>query len=81
LFYKRINDVYVENVAALEKELGDAELARDPRMHDFVVPDECLWEKVARKTERELGTALEFDGQPLPRTVDAGTPAHNADCR
>jgi len=58
LFYKRINDVYLENVAALEKELGDAELARDPRMHDFVVPEDCIWETVARKTERELGTAL-----------------------
>ncbi|MGH9706250.1 MAG: type I restriction-modification system subunit M [Candidatus Acidiferrales bacterium] len=58
LFYKRINDVYLENVTALEKELGDPDTARDPRMHDFVVPDECLWEKVARKTERELGTAL-----------------------
>lgn len=58
LFYKRINDVYLENVGTLEKELGDPDTARDPRMHDFVVPDECLWEKVARKTERELGTAL-----------------------
>jgi len=58
LFYKRINDVYLENVAALEKDLGDAELARDPRMHDFVVPDDCVWEKVARTTERELGKAL-----------------------
>lgn len=83
LFYKRINDVYLENVAALEKELDDAELARDPRMHDFVVPDECLWEKVARKTERELGTALndsmraieranepKFDGILANSTVD-----------
>lgn len=83
LFYKRINDVYLENVAALEQELGDADLARDPRMHDFVVPDDCLWEKVARKTERELGTALndamravervnepKFDGILANSTVD-----------
>src|SRR5512135_798996 len=35
LFYKRINDVYLENVAALEKELGDEKLARAHRMHDF----------------------------------------------
>src|SRR5712671_6398575 len=54
LFYKRINDVYLENIAALEKELGDADLALDPRMHDFIVPDDCIWEKVARTTEREL---------------------------
>jgi len=83
LFYKRINDVYLENVAVLEKELGDPDLARDPRMHDFVVPEECVWEKVARKTERELGTALndamraveranepKFDGILANSTVD-----------
>jgi hypothetical protein len=29
LFYKRINDVYLENVAALEKDLGDPDTARD----------------------------------------------------
>jgi hypothetical protein len=27
-------------------------------MHDFVVPDDCLWEEVARKTERDLGREL-----------------------
>src|SRR5437016_2306352 len=58
LFYKRINDVYLENVAALEKDLGDSDLARDPRMHDFVVPDDCIWQKVADTTERDLGKAL-----------------------
>ena len=66
LFYKRINDVYLENVATLEKELGDPDLARDPRMHDFVVPDDCsIWEKVARTPERELGTAL---NDAIPRS-------------
>lgn len=83
LFYKRINDVYLENLVALERELGDADLARDPRMHDFVVPDDCIWEKVARKTERELGAALndamraieranepKFDGILANSTVD-----------
>jgi len=58
LFYKRINDVYLENVAELENDLGDAELARDPHMHDFIVPDECLWEKVARTAPLQLGQTL-----------------------
>jgi type I restriction enzyme M protein len=83
LFYKRISDVYLENVATLEKELGDPELARDPRMHDFVVPEDCVWDKIARTTERELGTALndamraieranepKFDGILANSTVD-----------
>ncbi len=67
LFYKRINDVYLENVAALEKELGDPELARDPRMHDFVVPDECLWEVVAHTTERDLGRELNHAMRAIER--------------
>jgi len=83
LFYKRINDVYLENVTALEKELGDADLARDPRMHDFVVPDDCLWDKVARTTVDKLGQTLndsmlaierantpKFDGILANSTVD-----------
>lgn len=83
LFYKRINDVYLENVAALAAEIGDAELAGDPRMHDFVVPDECTWDKVARTTVNQLGTALndamraieranepKFDGILANSTVD-----------
>src|ERR1039458_5309707 len=83
LFYKRISDVYIENVVALEKELGDPELARDPRMHDFVVPDDCIWDTVARTTELKLGTALndamraieranepKFDGILANSTVD-----------
>src|SRR5262245_26979477 len=83
LFYKRINDVYLENVAVLSRDLGDQELAIDPRMHDFVVPDDCVWDKVARTTERELGQALndamraieranapKFDGILANSTVD-----------
>jgi len=83
LFYKRINDVYLENVAMLEKELGDADLARDLRMHDFVVPDDCTWDTVARTTERDLGRELnqamraieranepKFDGILANSTVD-----------
>ena len=58
LFFKRISDVYVEEVAKLTAELGDEDLAKDPKMHNFVVPDDCLWDDVARKSRNQVGTAL-----------------------
>ena len=72
LFFKRISDVYLEEVRSLAKKLGDEELARNPKMHNFVVPDGCLWidpadegqtdpdkfKSVARKNAAKLGTAL-----------------------
>ncbi len=58
LFFKRISDVYEEEVRSLTRKLGDESLAKDPKMHNFVVPEECLWEKVARKSRNELGPAL-----------------------
>jgi type I restriction enzyme M protein len=58
LFFKRISDVYLEEVRNLTDRLGDEQLARDPKMHNFVVPDECLWETVATKSRTEIGSAL-----------------------
>lgn len=66
LFYKRLSDVYSEEVVKLEVKLGDATLARDPRMHDFVVPEDVHWNKIVGSkdaknvatTARELGTKL-----------------------
>lgn len=58
LFFKRISDVYVEEVAKLTSQLGDEALAKDPKMHNFVVPDDCLWDEVARKSRNQVGTAL-----------------------
>jgi type I restriction enzyme M protein len=58
LFFKRISDIYLEEIRKLTAELGDEQLARDPKMHNFVVPDACLWDEVARKSRNELGTAL-----------------------
>jgi type I restriction enzyme M protein len=54
LFFKRITDVYLEEVRNLTQRLGDESLARDPRMHNFVVPDEVLWDAVANKSRDEL---------------------------
>jgi type I restriction enzyme M protein len=58
LFYKRISDVYEENVRLLEKRGVPPELARFPGMHEFVVPDDWLWGRVVRSEPRTLGQAL-----------------------
>jgi type I restriction enzyme M protein len=58
LFFKRISDVYLEELRNLTERLGDPELAKDPRMHNFVVPDAVQWDKVATKPRNEIGTAL-----------------------
>lgn len=58
LFFKRISDVYEEEVRHLTEELGDPELATNPRMHNFVVPKDCIWEKVVRTPRNQLGQAL-----------------------
>src|SRR5437588_6072402 len=55
LFFKRISDIYLEEIRKLTQQLGDEKLARDPKMHNFVVPDVCLWNEVARKSRNELG--------------------------
>ena len=58
LFFKRISDVYVEDVRKLTEQLGDETLAKDPRMHNFVVPEGSTWEEVARQARNQVGTAL-----------------------
>lgn len=65
LFFKRISDVYLEEVRKLTEELGDEKLARDPKMHNFVVPEDCLWSHptdentgVVRTARNQLGRAL-----------------------
>ena len=58
LYYKRISDVYDEELkAALEESGGDIEYATFPEQHRFVIPDGCHWEDVRQRTE-DLGSAI-----------------------
>ncbi|CAI82368.1 type I restriction-modification system subunit M [Dehalococcoides mccartyi] len=58
LFFKRISDVYIEEVRKLTAQLGDETLAKDPKMHNFVVPDGSLWDIAARQSRNQVGTTL-----------------------
>ena len=58
LYYKRINDTWDEEYeAALEESGGDAEYARLPEQHLFVIPEGCHWEDV-RQRDENLGSAI-----------------------
>lgn len=73
LFYKRISDIFAEEKAKMVLAVGE-ELAGDPKLYNFVVPDGCLWydpvdddedvygnlpkKSVSRTVPRELGQKL-----------------------
>ncbi len=58
LYYKRISDVYDEEVEdALIESDGDMEYALLPEQHRFVIPDGCHWQDVRERTEN-LGSAI-----------------------
>lgn len=58
LFFKRISDVYDEEVQqALEESGNDREYANLPEQHSFVVPEGCRWEDV-RTTAVDVGQKI-----------------------
>ena len=58
LYFKRISDVYDEEMnAALAESGGDEEYASFPEQHRFVIPDGCHWNDVRERSEN-LGAAL-----------------------
>lgn len=60
LFFKRICDVYDEEIAAaLEVSGGDAEYAFFPEQHRFQIPNECHWSYMREKTTN-IGNALQM---------------------
>ncbi len=59
LFFKRISDVYDEEMAtALEESDGDREYALFPENHRFQIPDGCHWQDIREKTG-DIGLALQ----------------------
>jgi len=58
-YFKRISDVYDEEVAAaLEESEGDADYALFPEKHRFLIPEGCHWRDVRAKTTN-VGAALQ----------------------
>ena len=59
LFFKRISDVYDEEInEALEESGGDLEYSRYSENHRFQIPEECHWSDVREKTT-DVGFALQ----------------------
>ena len=59
LFFKRISDVYDEEIAeALEESGGDQQYALFPENHRFQIPEDCHWADVRKKTTN-VGKALQ----------------------
>jgi type I restriction enzyme M protein len=59
LFFKRISDVYDEEIAeALEESGGDRQYALFPENHRFQIPEDCHWADVRKKTVN-VGQALQ----------------------
>ena len=58
LYYKRISDVYDEEIeVALKDSNGDVEYASLPEQHRFVIPEGCHWQDIRERSEN-LGTAI-----------------------
>lgn len=58
LFFKRISDVYDEEILdALERSGGDEEYASFPENHSFDIPEGCHWKDV-REASENVGAAI-----------------------
>lgn len=70
LFYKRLCDVYDEELsAALDESAGDQEYARLPEQHRFQIPEDAQW-KTTRNVVKNVGKAI----QEALRTIETANP-------
>jgi type I restriction enzyme M protein len=70
LFYKRLCDVYDEELAdALEESGGDQEYAALPEQHRFQIPEDAHW-KATRTKVKNVGKAI----QDALRAIETANP-------
>jgi len=58
LFFKRLSDVYEEELAEAIEKTGDEEMANAAMFHRFNIPEEARWETV-RETSKNIGEAIQ----------------------
>ncbi len=66
LFFKRICDVWDEEIAEATKVFGDVDPSIFPEVHRFQVPEGCHWRDI-RDTPANVGTALAHAMQEIER--------------
>lgn len=57
IFYKRLCDVYEDEIKKLAEEFGNEEIAKkilsnDRKLIRFFIPEDCLWKNVSKITEK-----------------------------
>ncbi|HAU4024226.1 TPA: SAM-dependent DNA methyltransferase [Legionella pneumophila] len=57
LFYKRMDDVYQEEYAKALTLYEDAQIAKEPEQHRFIIPDNARW-SVVQSTTKDVGNVL-----------------------
>lgn len=58
LFFKRMNDVYLEEYTKLYNETKNKETAKNKMYHSFVIPNNCFWEDI-RKVSVNIGATID----------------------
>jgi len=58
LFFKRMNDVYLEEYERLYNETKNREIAKNKLYHSFIIPEGCFWENI-KNTSVNIGSAID----------------------
>jgi type I restriction enzyme M protein len=67
LFFKRICDVFDEEVSEAAKLYGDVDPVEFPEIHRFNIPENCHWRDI-RETPANIGAALSHAMREIERT-------------